>query len=309
MFVSRCAAPYTACSGRPATCSGTSTGRPAAHPSAPPAAPPDRAVATRPPATVDGLMRTRGTRAQRRVPRGPPRARPRRLLLPLPRGHGGCGAGDPRAPLRLGREGVVGAAGRQHRALRQGRDRALPLPARRRPGDRLARRGDERLGRPRGRRAPARQGRLRAGDDRRRAAQTSSQPSRRTRVAGSGSASPRRSPRRCWSCAARGSTSGRCAAPRACRSARSPRPPRWRWSTASASRASRSAPARVRCGSSATACVSPRRRSLASARRRVSRPRAGRLHRRAAAAARCPRSFSISSMSRDQVIVSLSVTK
>ena len=50
----------------------------------------------------------------------------RRLRVPVPGGHRGRGALDPRPALRLAGQGVVGAARRGHRAVRAGRARALP---------------------------------------------------------------------------------------------------------------------------------------------------------------------------------------
>ena len=160
---SRSATRYKASSAPPGTCSGTSTSRPAGPRRGPAGArgpqrrAPRRLTRRRDPAGWAGRYRgrpdaRRGACAQRRVARRPARPRARRLLLPLPRRHRRRRARDPRPPLRLGREGVVGAAGRRHRALRQGRDRALPVAARGRPRHRLAGRGDDRLGRPR--RAP-----------------------------------------------------------------------------------------------------------------------------------------------------------
>ena len=101
----------------------------------------------------DRSRASRGARSQRRASRRPPRARARRVRVPLPRRHGRRGASDPGPPLRLGREGVVGAAGRLDRAVREGRDRALSRAARRRRRHRVARGRDERLGRARQRRA------------------------------------------------------------------------------------------------------------------------------------------------------------
>src|SRR5918997_58905 len=106
-----------------------------------------------------------GARCERRAPHGPPRPPARRLRLPVPRRHRRRGARHPRAPLRLGRQGVVGATGRRHRPLRQGRDRAPSVARRGRGGHGLAGRGDDRLGGPRDGDEARRPRRLRARDD------------------------------------------------------------------------------------------------------------------------------------------------
>ena len=113
---------------------------------------------------------SRGARCERRAPRRPPRPRARRVRVPLPGRHRRRRPGDPRSPLRLGREGVVGAAGRRDRPVRQGRDRAPSVAAGGRRGQRLAGRGGQRLGRAGRRRAAGRARRVRARDDLGRAA-------------------------------------------------------------------------------------------------------------------------------------------
>ena len=77
-------------------------------------------------ATVEGSHARRRPGPQRRAAAQPSRAGVRRLRVPVPGRHRRRGALDSRPPLRLGGEGVVGAAGRRHGALREGRARALP---------------------------------------------------------------------------------------------------------------------------------------------------------------------------------------
>ena len=88
----------------------------------------------------------------------------------------------------------------------------------------------------------------------------------RSAAAASGCRSRRRSPRRCWSCAARGSTSARCAARCGCRSGRRPRRRRWRSSTASARRASRSTSTGIPTRSPRSSRCPPARRTAARCR-------------------------------------------
>ena len=168
-------------------------------------------------ATTLMVRAPRGARSQRRAPRRPAWPRARRLRLPVPRRHRRRRPRDPRPPLRLGRQGVVGAAGRHDGALREGRDRALHGAARRRTGHRLAGGGRKRLGRP-GRRGAARRPRgVHARDDLGRAARGAAAAigARRTAWLPFSQATADTLP----SCAAPGSTSARCAARPSSRSA------------------------------------------------------------------------------------------
>ena len=172
----------------------------------------------------------------------------RRVRVPLPGRHRRRGAGDPRPPLRLGGQGVVGAARGRRRAVRQGRAGAPSDAQRRARRDGMALARGHGLDRPRehgqarGRRA------LQPRDDRRRARRAARGAGRASAAGGCGCRSPARSRRRCWRPAARGWTRARCAAPRACRSTSTPRRPRSRSSRATAS-----------CASSSTSTGTPRR--------------------------------------------------
>ena len=88
----------------------------------------------------------------------------------------------------------------------------------------------------------------------------------RSAAVATGSRSRRPRPTSCSSCAARGSTSARCAARRSCRSASSRPARRSRWSRASASRASRSTSTGTRRRSPPSSPCPPARRTAARSR-------------------------------------------
>ena len=106
--------------------------------------------------------------------------------------------------------------------------------------------------------------RVRARDDLRRGARGAAAP--RSAAVATGSRSRRPRPISCSSCAARGSTSARCAARRSCRSASSRPARRSRWSRASASRASRSTSTGTRTRSPPSSPCPPARRTAARSR-------------------------------------------
>ena len=107
---------------------------------------------------------------QRRAPAEPPRAGVRRLRVPVPGRHRRRGALDPGPPLQLGGQGVVGAARRRHRPVREGRARALPGAVGVAGGRGVAGAGGQGLGRPRDGRQALRLRLLRARRHLRRAA-------------------------------------------------------------------------------------------------------------------------------------------
>ena len=147
----------------------------------------------------------------------------RRVRVPVPGRHRRRRARDPRPPVRLAGEGVVGAAGRRHGGVRPGRARALPGARRSAPEvtEWLSRAVKGWVGRVS---AARRDGRgwfvldTIAGELPEELARRGA---RRAAVAAVHAGGGRRA---AGACPAPGWTRARCAAPRACRSGWSPRP-------------------------------------------------------------------------------------
>ena len=176
---------------------------------------------------------------QRRAAARPARAGVRRVRVPVPGRHRRRRARDPGPPLRLGGPGVVGAAADATAPYVEGRARALPsLRVARRRG--LADARGRRLGRARDRGRCTRPRRIRARDDRRRAAGVAGG-ARASTAAGRWLPFSPGSPTSCWTMSgARLGPARRRAARSGCRSARSRRRRRRAGRESPASRASRS---------------------------------------------------------------------